>query len=56
MQVIQLVGQDGAAVKQQAADERALAVVHAAGGQEAQRAVRVWHGGSNWGGDSLQCG
>ena len=37
LQVVQLVGQDGAAVVQQAADERALAVVDAAGGEEAQR-------------------
>ena len=35
-QRVELVGQDGAAVEQQAADQRALAVVHAAG-QEAGR-------------------
>ena len=38
-QCVQLVGQDGLAVKQQAADQRALAVIHAAGGEKAQRAV-----------------
>jgi hypothetical protein len=40
LQVVQLVGQDGAAVVEQPADQRALAVVDAAGGEEAQGAVR----------------
>ena len=38
-QRIQLVSQDGAAVEQQAADQGALAIVHAAGCQEAQGLV-----------------
>jgi hypothetical protein len=37
VQLLPLVGQDGAAVQQQAANQRALAVVDAAGRQEAQR-------------------
>ena len=38
-QRVQLVGQDGAAVKQQAANQGALAIVHAACSQEAQGLV-----------------
>ncbi len=45
---IDLIGQDGAAVVQQPADQRALAVVHRTRGQEAQRPV-VRHGGSGGG-------
>jgi hypothetical protein len=36
---MQGVGEDGLGVEQQAADQRALAVVHAAAGEEAQQAV-----------------
>jgi hypothetical protein len=39
-----LVGEDRAAVEQQAADQRALAVIDAAGSEETQGAV-VCHGG-----------
>jgi hypothetical protein len=39
LQRVQLVGEDGTAVVEQAADERALAVVHAAGGEKAQGAM-----------------
>src|SRR6185369_2971023 len=39
LQRVELVGEDGLAVQQQASDQRALAVVHAAGGEEAQCAV-----------------
>jgi hypothetical protein len=38
-QGVELVGQDRARIEQQAADQGAFAVVDAAGGQEAQRAV-----------------
>ena len=41
MQRVELVGEDGAAVIEQAADERALAVVDAAGGEEAQRTSSI---------------
>jgi hypothetical protein len=44
LQRVELVGQDGAAVVQQATDEGALAVVHAACGEKAQGAV-VFDGG-----------
>jgi len=36
---VQGVGEDGFAVEEQAADQRALAVIDAAAGQEAQQAV-----------------
>jgi hypothetical protein len=49
-QRIQLVGQDGAAVEQQPADQRALAVVHAAGGEEAQGLVLQFRPGVVMGG------
>ena len=39
LQRVELVGEDGAAVEQQPADQRALAVVDAAGGEEAQGSV-----------------
>jgi hypothetical protein len=37
LQHVELVGQDGLAVEQQAADQRALAVVHRAGGEKSER-------------------
>jgi hypothetical protein len=37
LQRVELVGEDGLAVEQQAADQRALAVVDGAGGEESKR-------------------